>query len=1287
MSVVLLAPASAQDITLPRLTTSDGLSQSTIQAILQDRNGFMWFATSDGLNRYDGYEFVVYNHDPQNPNSPGSELISCLYEDAEGYLWLCAGSAGLDRFDPVTGSFTHYRHDPADSGSLSSDDVAFVQPADDGHLWVGTLQNGLNLFDPATGRATRFRPTSDGSSTFMSKVAKSADGTIWIAATLLLELDSTGTLIPRFSEQIEGIRDILPDNDGGLWVGTSHGLAHVDPATDRIQLYAPSPDAHGDASANNVDVILENEDGTFWIGTPGGLYRFDPDAGAFVQHHKHDPAHPGSLVSSAVSALYRDETGLLWIGTTDGGLSLLDPRRTGFTYYLHRVANDQSLFEPNVHAIHVDDDNTVWLGTSKGVLTRFDPDRDRYVHYRHDPADPGSLSPGYFIRAITRDAAGTLWVGGWNAGVNRLGPSGRFTHFMESDSGLTSNNVLDIHADSHGYVWIGTMYGGLNRYDPATGIFHVYRHDPDDPTSLSADAVNVLYEARDGTLWAGTWTGGLNRYDRERDAFVHYRHVAGDQRSLPPGGVNAVIETAAGTIWVGTTGGLARFEPENGRFVRITEHDGLADGGVQAMLEDECGRLWISTRRGLTSFDPVTGRVRNYDVSDGLPSNDFHDGAAARGPDGQLYFGTNKGLLVFDPDHIEADPHVPRVVFTDLRIQNEQVTAGSDRLPRAIWKTDSLTLTHRDVVFSISFAALSYSAPEKSRYRYRLAGLETAWNEVDSRRREARYSSLPAGSYVFEVQAANADGTWNTSGAALQLTVLPPWWGTWWFRTLAIALAFGLVAGAAGWRLHTVEARRRELAHQVEVRTHQLAEAKEAAEAASRAKSSFLANMSHELRTPLGAVLGFTEVMLREGQANSTHREHLSVVRRSAMHLLDLINDVLDMSKVESGRLTVELGTVDLQELLRNLHDLFSLRAKKSGLRLTFQQDNDLPRYVVTDERKLRQVLLNLLSNALKFTEEGEVTLRAGYAGDFLEIEVADTGPGIDPADAEQIFAPFVQTRTGRRQREGTGLGLSISRRFAEIMGGTLTLSSVPGEGATFSLAIPAPRSIPSAEPANGELQGLIRLAPNQNAPRMLVVDDQADNRNLLATILLSAGFEVRTVEDGAAALDLAASWAPRLVLLDRRMPGMSGDEVVARLRSMPERMTVVALTASTLTPGQGDLDQLGYDDYLAKPFTQGQLFELLGRHLEVQFDEGEASDPVSNEMLRPGELHDLPDSWKEAFRHAVVRGHTNEMLDLARRLESASPRLAGRIEHHVRRFEFEALVAALEEVAWSHGN
>lgn len=810
-SLVAFLPAAfaaAAPVAFEKLSLAQGLSQSIVEGILQDRRGFLWFATEDGLNRWDGHRFTVFRNVPGNARSLSYNDLKCLIEDRAGMLWVGTFEGGLNRFDPATGNVTRFRFDPADPASLPANTVRALREDRDGRIWVGTQGGGLARLDPATGRFERFRHDARDPASLAHDDVRAllvdGQGNLW-AGTYGGGLDRFDAPRGAFVHvPAEGggpgallVDALLEDCAATVWVGTwGGGLFAFDAGSGRLVrrprgAILPSP---------LVKALAQDHDGFLWVATDGGgLARVDRKTGS-VTVQRYEPAQPRSLSTDRVWSVFEDRSKVLWAGTYGGGLNALDLGRKRFLHVRHDPRDPASLGHDIVWSFHEDPDGTLWVGTDSAGLQRWDRRTNAFRGLRHDPANPESLAHDT-VRAVFGDSTGNLWVGTHGGGLDRFDrATGRFEHHRHDprDPGsLAHDELRTIHEDRSGNLWIGTYGGGLDRLDRETGRFVHYRHDPADPRSLSNDFVRCILEDGSGALWVGTQGGGLNRLDRATGAFTRFRADPADPRSISNDYVFALHEDRGGDLWAGTYGGgLNRLDRKTGRFERITAADGLASDLVYGILEDERGRLWVSSNKGITQLDPGAKTFHAWDVRDGLQSDEFNGGACYRSARGEMFFGGIEGFNAFFPSEIVVRTDPAPVVLTELLLANQPVPVGGrvrgrTLLTRFVGYTDEVVLSHEDDLVSLEFSALHFTTPGKIRYSYRLDGFDGDWIPAGVDQRVATYTGLPPGTYLFRVKAANPDGVPGEDEARLRIVVTPPFWGTWWFR---LAAALGLAA-------------------------------------------------------------------------------------------------------------------------------------------------------------------------------------------------------------------------------------------------------------------------------------------------------------------------------------------------------------------------------------------------------------------------------------------------------------------------------------------------------------
>ena len=928
-------------------------------------------------------------------------------------MWIGTQGGGLSRLDRASGVFTHHRHDPADPDSLGSDDVRAILEDRSGMLWIGTNRNGLDRLDPISGRFVHYRPDPD-------------------------DPDSISH---------DDIRVLCEDRQGALWIGTNKtGLDRLDRATGVFTNYRHDPRDPDSLGNNDVRAIFEDPLGDLWIATHGGgLDRWDRFGGVF-EHHRWNPKDSWSVSDDDVRALYGDRFGALWIATYGGGLNRLDREASTFSFYFHDPTDAGSLSDNIVQAVHEDRRGAIWVGTEFGGLNRLDRATGRFTRYRHDPADPRSLSSDD-VRVIYEDRAGKLWIGTGNGGLNRLDrATGRFARYTNGGTSetLANDEVRLLYEDRAGTFWIGFDDDQLVVMDRSAGTFRS-ADVPADPEPSDRGRVQTLLEDPWGRLWIAFGKGGLLRWDLATGESVAYRHDAADPASLSSDEVRTTFLDGAGILWVATRAGLSRFDWASETFTHFKEEDGLPADAVQAILEDERGSLWLITTAGPSRFDPSTGSFRSYPGTYLAKLRALHPSDAFKTRSGDMLIGARSGLIAFSPADLEMgdDGPDPHLVFTSFKVAGHEVG-----LETSITEIDEIALAHRDRLISFEVAMLDLEAPQKYRYAYRLAGLQDGWLDIGERR-EITFSNLNPGSYTLRVKGWSVDRSVAEKEIALAIRVAPPFWATWWFRTLAGLT--GLTLLTLGYQMRTRSMRLH--SSQLEIQNTERQTLIQRLEGQNAELERFTYTVSHDLKSPLVTIQGFLGLLEQDVHAGDIERVEDDVARITAAvkTMRCLLDDLLELSRI--GRVINEPQEVSLSDLATEAVELVAGSIAERGVEVAI--DSEMPT-VRVDRVRMLEVLQNLVENAVKFMGDQatpHIEIGAARNGAAVSCHVRDNGAGIEREYLDQVFGLFNRLDHGV---DGTGVGLALAKRIVEVHGGHIWVESEGlGHGSTFRFTLP----------------------------------------------------------------------------------------------------------------------------------------------------------------------------------------------------------------------------------------
>ncbi|MCE7041665.1 hybrid sensor histidine kinase/response regulator transcription factor [Dyadobacter sp. CY312] len=1198
-TITLVSRAQRPEPKFTSITSMDGLSSNTVSAILKDRYGLMWFATDDGLNRFDGTDMIVY------------------------------------------------RHKKKDSTSLRSSDISSLHQDKSGRIWVGTNEGGLHFY-----HRNKDRFVSLPSPHSITSITSDTSGKLWVATTAgLIRVDqkslhiSTFSSVPSIPDEISKglVLSVAIDRKQRVWVGTRNGLYRIDPShknNEYINFLESLPD---EAGLRTVKSIIEDLEGNIWVGTYSGVFKLDQE-GKIIRNFRYESGNKNSLSTNMVFALALENDNKMWI-CTDAGLNILNMRDGNITRYGPDARTQFSLNNKSVRSILIDNEGIFWLGTYKGGVNKYDHNLAIFGLKRSDVNDPYGLSEP-FVTSFAETGSGELFVGTDGGGLNLYNrETNLFRKFpinpknKNAASGLA---ILTLKLTAENELWIGTFQDGLFRFNPKTGAYTQYTRGKD-TTSLNNNEIFCLAKDRSGRLWVGTNGGGVHLFNPVTDRFERYhnqatpiskrmiplngyiRDIVQDSRgmlwiashgtgiavfdpskkssvlldkqssNLPSNIVSSILQDKKGNIWVGTFGeGMALYDQKTKKFISFGEKEGLASNIVNKILEDAQGRIWLSTNQGISCFDVKSRKFTNYTTYNGIQDKTFVLGAGIRATDNTLFFGGIAGFNYIDTRSLPSAKSIAPVILKDLRIGNRSITpADSNFIDADISVAKTISLDYKQN-FSVGFAALDYTNPRQVHYRHRLVGMHTDWNETGLAN-SASYTNLSPGKYVFEVQASGDGINWGPQTTSVQVVVKPPFYLTIYAYILYILTPFAIVFYM---RRRGIQKLQRQFKEQ-----QQRAEEKQAKEL-DNLKIKFLTNLSHEFRTPISLILAPVENLLVKTQKTELNPPVVAI-KRNAKRLLNLVDQLLDFKNMQQQELTLDLNRKDIISFIRETCEQFTDLSIRKGIQ--FKIESDIRQLMMDfDSEKLERILFNLLSNAFKFTPKGgtvklEIFEHSNSDGNGLSIAVADNGIGIPEDKHDKIFERFFQNDTDLTVlNQGSGIGLSIVREFVQLHKGNISVASHPGVGSTFTVQLPVASdciSVPMAEPqlsdekrANAGMETRVMSQEKSELEEpsiVLIIEDNEEFRQYLKESLMPYYHVIEAV-NGKEGWQKTLSHHPELIVSDIAMPEMDGITLSQKIKGdkRTKHIPIILLTASTGEQQQLEGLNSGANDYLTKPFN-----------------------------------------------------------------------------------------------------
>ncbi len=1021
--------SQSSNVKFGHLSVESGLSQNSVYVVYQDHEGFMWFGTADGLNRYDGHSFTVFKHRQSDSTTLSNSTIRSIFEDRKGNLWV-GTDRGLNLFNRSTGTFLRYNLRNEDSTDAIVGGITSMFEDKTGTLFIGSnTLVACEVGSPPQTRINQFHVYRNGETNSptiaeINSIFEDKEGRLWAATSDgLWSVDRRRKIIlpyPLFENPRRrlnlGVNSIIENEPNTVWLGTSefgrrllefHFPSHV--VRWRELLIKAAPETLTMLRHSLVAAVENDSNDNLWIGTYGeGVFRIARESG-YATQFIHNAGNNNSLSFDLIKTIFVDRSGIVWIGTDGGGVSFADPHRKQFVHYAHNPFDANSISGNFLKSIYEDRKGRLWVGTIHGGLNCFDKKSGTWKHYQHGPRNRNSISNDN-VFSIVEDAAGALWLAEGN-GIDKFDPeTEQFTHFVLPHYQLATN-FDDVHAlafDGEKNLWIAATNGVFIRRIETDRIAHI----PNLPDDLWA-----LHYSSAGIMWGGGAGGGLIKIDTRTLSVVRYSSNSPAMHALSNGSIRSIWEDSTGALWLGTEEGLNRYNPQKEAFTRFTERNGLANDFIYGVLGDDHGNLWISTNGGLSRFtphNPAGRQFRNFDVTDGLQANEFNTGAYCKGSNGEMFFGGVNGLTAFFPDSIHDNPYIPPVDITVMKTRKGNVFNGG-----SLAEGDTVVLNYDDNDFTISFVALNYTQPEKNQYAYKLEGFDARWINLGTER-QVRFTNIDPGEYVFRVKASNNDGAWNNTGASILIQIVPPFWQTWWFRFIALLLTLGFVGGGARYMtLRRVRRKIQELQHQ---------------RALEYERTRISQDMHDEIGSSLTQIAILSELVKRDLHPSGETEKHVEKISETARNVVDNMSQIIWAIDPKNDK---------LENLAAYLHEFLAEYFEMAGIDARFVLAETLPLQKLTAKfrRNIFLTAKEAANNIVKHSAATKVDVEISIENNQFHLALYDNGKGFNPSTIS-----------------GFGNGLMNMRKRIEALNGEFTLDSCENKGTKAIISVPLSR-------------------------------------------------------------------------------------------------------------------------------------------------------------------------------------------------------------------------------------
>ncbi|MBN2523143.1 MAG: response regulator [Bacteroidales bacterium] len=1274
------------------INTDNGLSNNIINAIIQDPQGYMWIGTMGGLNRFDGCNNKIFEKILEDSTSLADNMVYSINIDYKGSIWV-GTQLGLCLYNSDRENFKTYLLDEERYSLNTANRVTGIEEDSENNLYVAAEIGFLYLYDRNAdtfiNESYNFRSIKD--------FVIDEDDNFWLGGIFgLYYYNKKEQEVIHYDSFVENgkeypIQEIVTIYEEGdtIWIGTIKGkILYLLRENKKLQMLD-----YDFGGTYFIYDIFKDSRGLMYFCTTSGMFVYNKETNHYIPY-QYDKNNRVGLNSLGITKVYEDMQGNLWIGTYQGGINLAVSGKAFKNY--NTFSKGITLDIININTIEEDHQGNLWLGSFNLGVNFINIQTGERKLFMPNNDEPGSLGYGS-VYEIFEDSKNNLWIGTYLGNFQKLKPGAeRFTSYPVSFGPGRDDKVPDVRSieeDKEGNLWVICHGGGLNKFNPETKESKCFRQDGTRLDKSLADnyAFQVLID-HEGILWIAT-PSGLSEFNPQTEEFRNYYHSENDSLSLCNNYITVIFEDSNFNLWIGTSFGLSFFDRINNVFYPFYEKNGLPSNQIKAILEHKPGELWISTAYGLsrmrykndTLSKKITADFRNYNQSDNLQDIFFWERSACKTLDGELIFGCEKGIVMFDPDKIKDNTRIPEIYITGFKLFNKPVSVGeyNSILTKNISQTSEISLKYDQNILSFEFVAINYIANQNNQYAYKMEGFDADWVEVGNKR-EATYTNLDPGTYTFRVKASNNDGYWNEEGTSIKLIILPPFWKTWWFRIL---LFLGILSVALSYYLfrinllknqnvileERVRNRTRELSalntelvekhnrilvqneeiltqnkeiqnkteeisvqkelleeqkskvekayeeltqyrnkleELVDERTKELIIAKEKAEESDQLKSSFLANLSHEIRTPLNSIIGFTGLFFDPEINDSEKQTFKTIIDSSSNTLLNLINDIIDFSKIEAKHLDIHINDVYINSIFNELERIYNLEIKRQKpkeddkkINFKINIDRSIRSLVVkTDEMRLKQILSNLINNAIKFTDEGYIEVGCHISkenANYLEFFIKDTGIGIKKEDQKIIFQRFRKVEDDRDYLyRGAGLGLTICQHLIELLKGKIWVESLRDEGSVFKFTIPLDH-FSKVDITGADLPDSQEIPVLKNKTILIVEDDYA-NYSYLSKVLSKTSAKILFAQNGKQGIEMYLENPDTdMILMDIKMPVMNGMEALKELRKLKIKIPVIAQTAYAFSDEIRKIKDVGFIDFISKPIASKDLYNLVAKHLK----------------------------------------------------------------------------------------